>query len=83
MNRLNCRVVTDSPHRMSNYIVYSDASATGCGAHLDINGEQVCNKQWDLVERRQSSTWRELSAILFALQFLFTLTSRLLCKVVF
>ena len=34
------------------------------GAHLDVNGEQVCNKQWDLVERRQSSTWRELSAIL-------------------
>ena len=52
---------------MSNYVVYSDTSATGCGAHLDINGEQVCNKQWDLEERRKSSTWRELSAILFAL----------------
>ena len=67
LKRLNCRVVIDSPHRTSNYVVYSDASATGCGAHLDVNGEQVCNKQWDLVERRQSSTWRELSAILFAL----------------
>ena len=68
MKRLNCKVVIDSPHRTSNYVVYSDASATGCGAHLDVNGEQVCNKQWDLVERtRQSSTWRELSAILFAL----------------
>ena len=67
LKRLNCRIVTDSSHRMSNYVVYSDASATGCGAHLDINGEQVCNKQWDLVERRQSSTWRELSAILFPL----------------
>ena len=51
---------------MSNYVVYSDASATGCGAYLDINGEQVCNKQWDLEERRRSSTWRELSTILFA-----------------
>ena len=58
MKRLNCRVVADSPYRMSNYVVYSDASATGCGAHLDINGEQVCNKQWDLEERRKSSTWR-------------------------
>ena len=67
LKRLNCRVVTDSPHRMSNYVVYSDASATGCGAHLDINGEQVCNKQRDSVERRKSSTWRELSTILFAL----------------
>jgi hypothetical protein len=52
---------------MSNYVVYSDASATGCGAHLDINGEHVCNKKWDLEERRKSSTWRELSTILFAL----------------
>ena len=43
---------------MFNYVVYSDASAKGCGAHLDINGEQVCNKQWDLEERRKSSTWR-------------------------
>ena len=67
LKRLNCRVVADSPYRMSNYVVYSDASATGRGAHLDINGEQVCNKQWDLEERRKSSTWRELSAILFAL----------------
>ena len=64
---LSCRVVSDSSYRMTNYEVYSDASATGCGAHLDINGEQVCNKQWDLEERRRSSTWRELSAILFAL----------------
>ena len=59
LKQLSCRVVSDSPYRMSNYVVYSDASATGCGAHLDINGEQVCNKQWDLEERRRRSTWRE------------------------
>ena len=54
LKRLNqCRVVADSPYRMSNYVVYSNASATGCGAHLDINGEQVCNKQWDLEERKK------------------------------
>ena len=45
LKRLNCKVVADSPYRMSNYVVYSDASATGCGAHLDVNGEQVCHKQ--------------------------------------
>ena len=67
LKRLNCRVMTDSSYTTSNYVVYSDASATGCGAHLDINGEQVRNKQWDLEEHRKSSTWRELSAILFAL----------------
>ena len=55
LKRLNCRVVTDSPHRMFNYVVYSDAIASGCGAHLGINNEQVCNKQWDLVKRRKSS----------------------------
>ena len=56
LKRLNCRVVTDSPYRMCKYAVYSDASAAGCVAHLDIYGEQVCNKQWDLEERRRSST---------------------------
>ena len=54
--QLNFRVVSDFPYRMSNYVLYSDASATGCGAHLDINGEEVCNKQWDLEERGGSST---------------------------
>ena len=73
LKQLNCRVVSDSPYRMSNYVVYSDASATGCGAYLDINGEQVCNKQWDLEERRRSSTWRELSAILFAFHLFLSL----------
>ena len=37
MKRLNYRVLTDSPYSMSNYVAYSAASATGCGAHLDIN----------------------------------------------
>ena len=40
LKRLNFRVVADSPHRMSNYVVYSDASATGCGAHMNINGSR-------------------------------------------
>ena len=51
MKGLNCRVVTDSPYRMSNYVVYSDASTAGCVAQLDVNGEQVFNKQWDLEKR--------------------------------
>lgn len=51
LKRLNCRVMTDSLYRMSNYVVYSDASATECVAQLDINGKQVCNKQWDLEKR--------------------------------
>ena len=73
MKRLSCRLVSDFPYRICSYVLYSDASATGCGTHLDINGEQVCNKQWDLEVCRRSSTWRELSAILFALPSFFTL----------
>ena len=38
LKRLNCREVSDSPYRMSKYVVYSDASATGCGSHLYIIG---------------------------------------------
>ena len=39
-----------------------------CGAHLNVNGEQMCHKQWDVHECGMSSTWRELTAIVFALQ---------------
>ena len=46
----------------------SDASQSGCGAHMALNGEQVCHKQWTEVESRKSSTWRELSAVEFALK---------------
>lgn len=39
-----------------------------CGAHLNVNGEQICHKQWDIHECGMSSTWRELTAIVFALE---------------
>jgi len=65
---MNLKVVVDCPSKVSNYVVYSDASDTGCVAHLDVNGEQVCYKKWGKDECGKSSTWRELSAILFALQ---------------
>ena len=51
----------------ANYIVYSDASGTGCGAHLNLNGEQVCHKLWEDHESKKSSTWRELAAVEYAL----------------
>ena len=62
------KVISDEPAKKSCYFVYSDASATGCGAHIDVNGEQVCHKQWDENESRKSSSWRELSGIEFALK---------------
>ena len=85
MKRLNCRVVTDSPYRMSNYTVYSDVSATGCGAHPHpaINGEQVCNKQWDLEERREKFYVEGVICHIVRFTFIFTLTYRLLCELLF
>ena len=58
----------DTMPSSSNYMAYSDASGSGCGAHLDLNGEQTCHKLWDQHEIIKSSTWRELSAIEFALK---------------
>ena len=48
-------------------MVYSDASGSGCGAHFNFNEEQVCHKLCAQHEIAKSSTWRELSAIEFAL----------------
>jgi len=67
LERKNLRTISDEPRKKSNYIVRSDASGTGCGAHLDLNGEQLCHKQWEENECAKSSTWRELSAIEFAI----------------
>ena len=66
--QLNSRAIIDKQAKQSNFIVYSDASASGCGARLDLNGEQVCHKRWEVSEGEKSSTWRELSAIDYALR---------------
>ena len=48
--QLNPRPINDKQAKQSNFIVYSDASASGCGAHLDLNGERVCHKLWEVSE---------------------------------
>ena len=67
INKLNSREVNPISNN-SYFVVYSDASKSGCGAHMALNGEQVCYKQWTQVESQQSSTWWERSAIEFALK---------------
>ena len=67
LDTCNLRDIEGLPS-LSNYVVYSDASATGCGAHMNFNGEQICHKHWEQHKYTKSSTWRELSAIEFALQ---------------
>ena len=53
---------------LPNCFVYSDASGTGCGAHMALNHEFVCHNMWTEEESGKSSTWRELYAIEFALE---------------
>ena len=45
LDRVNLKSIADCLFRPFKYVVYSDASATGCCAHLNGNGEQVCHKQ--------------------------------------
>ena len=60
---MNSKTINDKPTKKSNFIVYSDASASGCGAYLDLNGEQACHKLWEVSEGEKGYTWRELSAV--------------------
>ena len=47
---------------------YSDTSATDCASVITINENCVCHKVWEPSECSKSSTWRELTAIVFALE---------------
>ena len=45
-------------------VVYSDASETGYGGYVVEHGACVSYGQWTEREADQSSTWRELAAVL-------------------
>jgi len=64
---LNCRSFLNTV-RKPFCIVYSDASATGCAAFIAIDDMPVSHINWDSLQRNQSSTWRELHCIGFALK---------------
>ena len=46
-------------YRKPSRFIYSDASKTGCGSLITLNGDAICCK---------SATWRELAAIEFSLR---------------
>ena len=58
----------DQARNLSHYVVYSDTSASCYGAHMSLNGEQICDKHWTKEESQYNSTWRKLSAIEYALE---------------
>ena len=49
-------------------VVYSDASDTGYGGYVVEHGQCVSYGQWTRSEAEQSSTWRELAAVLLVLR---------------
>ena len=67
--------IRKSPSAMR--VVYSDASGTGFGGYTVEYGPQVAHGQWLDWEACQSSTWRELKAVLNVLQ---SFTTQLQCK---
>ena len=82
-SKLNIKYIDSNGMQKSYYVVYSDASGTGCSAHLDFNGEKVSHREWDFQESQKSSTWRELTAIKFASQSFLPLLNPLAIKIVF
>jgi len=53
--QLNSRAINDNPAKKSNFIVYSDASASGCGAHLDLIEEED-NKLYYQINKKVFTT---------------------------
>ena len=51
-------------------VVYSDASDTGYGDYIVEHGPYVAQGQWTPEQARQSSTWRELRAVVMVLESL-------------
>jgi len=50
-------------------VVFTDASATAGGAIMRVGqGSYVCHLPFSMAERQQSSTWRELKAVEYALR---------------
>ena len=58
----NCQPIWHSPSAVR--VVYSDASDTGYGGYVVEHGSCVAYGQWSEHEALQSSTWRELTAVL-------------------
>ena len=63
ISTFNSREVNQISSSSHDFVVYSDPSQAGSGAHITLNGVQ-----WIEAESQQSSTRRELSAIEFALK---------------
>ena len=58
------------PVNVPHHIVYSDASDVACASYIYVEIEwfPVAHKNLDDLEMKQSSTWRKLKSVSFALR---------------
>ena len=58
------------PGNVPHHIVYSDASDVACASYIyaEVEGFPVADKNFDDLEMKQSSTWRKLKSVSFALR---------------
>lgn len=61
VEKLNCKPLKFC--RPSSIIVYSDASNVASAACTVELSNKVCHKMWNEIEKKQSSTWREMRSI--------------------
>ena len=60
------------PVNVPHHIVYSDASDVACASYIYVEVERflVAHKNFDDLQMKQSSTWKELKFVSFALRSL-------------
>ena len=56
------------PTQPLQIVVFSDTSSVGCGSYISINVVPMAHRNFTEIEMKQSSTWRELVSVKFALQ---------------
>ena len=66
VHKFNSHSLVHKPSTPTRF-VYSDASNSGCAAFISLDECPIFYKNWEALEMKQSSTWRELQCVNYAL----------------
>jgi hypothetical protein len=72
---MNIRQFIDTG-QLPSVIIYSDASDVACASFVSINGIPTAHRSFTLLEMQQSSTWRELFSVKYALESFFVINQK-------